>query len=118
MVSNRFALSTIAYQIYGRERPHLMKFLEEVSRQVLGDLEPPYCVLLDIPSEIGLKRVEGRNDGKTRFDAERLEFHKRVRQGYLDHYNDDGRGALISTAYSSEEQIAQQIADQMKKWGI
>lgn len=117
VISNRFGLSTIAYQIYGRERPHLMSFLSEISTHVLRNLESPYCILLDILPEIGLKRVEGRGDGKTRFDAELHAFHERVRQGYLDHYNDNGRGVLIDASVP-EEQVAQQIADQMKKWNI
>ncbi|HEY4500791.1 MAG TPA: dTMP kinase [Candidatus Paceibacterota bacterium] len=117
VISNRFGLSTIAYQIYGRERPHLMPFLEEISKQVLGDIESPHCILLDVSPEIGLKRVEGRNDGKTRFDAELYAFHDRVRQGYLEHYNDNGRGIVID-ANAPEKLVTRQIAEQMKKWGI
>lgn len=117
VISNRFGLSTIAYQIYGRERPHLLQFLKDVSRHVLGDLDPPYCILLDIAPEVGILRVEGRGDGKTRFDAETYSFHERVRQGYLNHFNDDGRGVRIN-AEASIEKVAERIADQMRKWGM
>lgn len=117
VISNRFGLSTIAYQIYGRSRPHLLPFLEDISRQILGDLESPYCLLLDIPPEIGLERVKRRGDGETRFDAEKVAFHRRVRQGYLDHYNDHGRGFGIN-ARRTKEHVAQQIADQMARWGL
>lgn len=117
VISNRFGLSTVAYQIYGRKRHDLTSFLENVSRLVLGDLEPPYCILLDVPPEIGIDRVVRRNDGMTRFDAEKMGFHRRVRQGFLDHYNDNGRGVLID-ATGTQAQVAQQIAEQMEKWGL
>lgn len=116
-ISNRFGLSTIAYQIYGREQPHLLPLLKEVSKYVLGDLEPPHCILLDITPKIGIRRVDGRGDGKTRFDAEECSFHERVRQGYLNHFNDDGRGVCIN-AHASTEEVAEHIANQMKKWGL
>jgi dTMP kinase len=103
VVSNRFGLSTIAYQIYGRKRRYLLPFLEDVSKQVLGDLEPPHCILLDVSPTVGIERVRGRGDGMTRFDGEQRSFHERVRCGYLDHYNDNGRGVLINAARTLEE---------------
>lgn len=117
VVSNRFGLSTIAYQIYGRQRPQLMPFLIEASKWALDGLEPPYCLLLDVSPEIGLERVKRRSDGETRFDAEKLAFHERVRQGYLNHYEDNGRGALIDARVPLVH-VARQITDQMKKWGL
>ncbi len=117
VISNRFGLSTIAYQIYGRNRPHLLPFLMDISKQVFGDIESPYCLLLDIPPEIGLERVKRRGDGKTRFDAEKLALHRRVRQGYLNHHNDDGRGECIN-ALASKEHVTLAIASQMKRWNL
>lgn len=117
VISNRFGLSTIAYQMYGREQLHLLPLLKEVSKHILGDLEPPHCILLDVTPEVGIRRVEGRGDGKTRFDAERYSFHERVRQGYLNHFNDDGRGVCID-AHASTEEVAEHIANQMKKWSL
>lgn len=117
VISNRFGLSTIAYQIYGRSRPQLLDFLRIVSKQVLGDLESPYCILLDVTPDVGLKRVKGRGDGMTVFDAELQEFHERVRRGYLNHYNDGGRGVCLN-AKTSIEHVAGQIAGQMNKWNL
>jgi dTMP kinase len=82
VVSNRFGLSTIAYQIYGRRRLGYLPFVREISKIVVGEYLPHY-ILLDVTPEVGLRRVEGRGDGKTRFDAESLAFHSRVREGYL-----------------------------------
>jgi dTMP kinase len=85
VISNRFALSTIAYQIFGREKYQFLPFLLQAGEFVANNCIPDEYILLDVTPEVGLARVEARNDGKTRFDAESLEFHRRVRDGYLEH---------------------------------
>jgi dTMP kinase len=117
VISNRFGLSTIAYQIYGRKRPDLLEFLKMLSKQVLGDLEPPHYILIDVDPEVGLDRVGKRGEKLTVFDAERLGFHMDVRKGYLAHYNDNGRGVCLNGAASIRE-VEQQIAEQMKLWNL
>lgn len=89
VISNRFALSTYAYQIYGRERPEYLPLLETISRAVIDEIKPDLYILLDIDPTIGLSRTVGRRDNN-RLDAESIEFHQRVREGYLqeiDKYN-------------------------------
>ena len=117
VVSNRFGLSTIAYQIYGRQRPELLDSLVFMSKQILCRAEVPYCILLDIDPYIGLQRVESRGDGKTIFDAEHIGFHERVREGFLKHYDDDNRGVCIDATDSIEE-ISRQIVRQIRRWHL
>ncbi len=81
VILNRFGLSTLAYQIYGREHKNLLPFLQRLTEELVGKYKPHY-ILLDVSPEVGLARVVSRGDGLTRFDAEKLEFHRRVRQGY------------------------------------
>lgn len=83
VISNRFALSTIAYQIYRTGRHEYRSFLDDVSARIMGDLVPHY-ILLDVSPQVGLARVRARADGETRFDQEALETHERVRRGYLE----------------------------------
>lgn len=85
IITNRFGLSTKAYQIYGRQREQYLPFLDDMSKKLVGKYVPDTYLLLDVRPETGLARVEKRNDGKTRFDAEAIEFHTRVRDGYLRH---------------------------------
>ncbi|MBU1247510.1 MAG: dTMP kinase, partial [Proteobacteria bacterium] len=79
--------STVAYQGYGRGLdPRLLHTLNEVA---VGNDWPDLTLVLDLQTEIGLKRAMTRNikDGLTveegRFEAESLAFHNRVREGYL-----------------------------------
>lgn len=87
VLSDRFADSTVVYQGYGRGLdPKTLHTLNEVT---VGGLWPDLTLLLDLPTETGLNRALARNlrDGKSReegrFEAEALEFHRRVREGYL-----------------------------------
>ena len=115
--SNRFALSTIAYQVYGRQRPDLLEFAREAIRKSIGQDTPDLTVYLDIDPKIGIERVEGRGDGMTRFDAESLAFHARVREGFLKHVGDFGAHAVISTAGPKEE-VQQEIEKTLKQAGL
>jgi dTMP kinase len=87
IISDRFADSTIVYQGYGRGLdPKLLRELNDVA--VSGNW-PDLTILLDIDPEIGLKRAMTRNlqenkmQEEGRFEAESLEFHSLVREGYL-----------------------------------
>lgn len=116
--SNRFALSTIAYQVYGRQRPDLLEFAREAIKKSIGEDTPDLTIYLDIDPKVGIERVEGRNDGKTRFDAESLAFHARVREGFLKHLPDFGAHAAISTEGPIEDvqkEIEKALVGALKK---
>ncbi len=95
VVSNRFALSSIAYQIYGRQRPELLPLYRAVSDSMLKGYIPDACILLDVTPEIGIARARSRPDEPTRFDNEELDFHIRVREGYKKHIAEFGTPMII-----------------------
>ena len=70
-------------------------------------LRPDVVVLLDAPSDIGLKRRAGR--GRDRFEAEALEFHRRVREGYLKQAKDEPERWLVVDATLPKERVAEVI---------
>lgn len=77
VLCDRFVDSTIAYQGYGRRLP--IPLLRELNSKVTENLRPDLTILLDCDPEEGLQRTKG----KDRFQMEPLEFHRRVREGYL-----------------------------------
>lgn len=83
VIADRFGLSTIAYQIYRKDRHEYRAFLDLLNNFVLGDVVPHY-VLFDVEPEVGLARARGRAAELSRFDKESLESHQRVRTGYLE----------------------------------
>ncbi len=82
VISNRFALSAIAYQIFRKDRHEYYSFLSEITNIVIGNVKPNY-ILLDVRPHIGIMRTKKRKGEITRFDTEPLENHHKVREGYL-----------------------------------
>jgi len=81
VISDRYYDSTIAYQGYGHQQD-----LEQVRGLVKyagGGLVPDLTVLLDVDVEEGLRRKKKDNEWN-RLDAYTVEFHQRVRAGYLE----------------------------------
>lgn len=82
VLCDRFEDSSLAYQ--GHARGLGIEHVRRASRAAGIDLRPDLTVLLDLPAELGLERARGRPlAGDTRFENERLEFHRAVREGYL-----------------------------------
>jgi dTMP kinase len=106
VVCNRFDLSTIAYQIYGRERLALKDFVEEASKFARGATIPDLIVLLDVPPEVGLERIVGRAVKLTKFEKEKIAFHERVRQGYLEGAKAFPNVVIVDATRSVEEVYA------------
>ena len=88
VICDRFADSSMAYQGYGRGVD--LKFLQQLYKMVIGDKQPDRTFVLDINPEIGLQRsferlnASGKNMSEGRFEAMDLEFHRRLRNGFLE----------------------------------
>ena len=82
VVSDRFADSTYAYQGYGRGLD--LEMLRTITRIATGGLQPDLTIYIDITPEEGLHRRRAGGDEWNRLDAEPLQFHQRVRSGYLE----------------------------------
>ena len=85
VISDRYSDSTIAYQGYGRGFD--LKLLGDLNRLATDAIKPNVTLVLDLPIETGLERTRARVKGTTRapdrFEGEALEFHRRVREGFL-----------------------------------
>jgi dTMP kinase len=79
VLCDRFLDSTLAYQGYGNGID--IKTIEQLGLFATKGLVPDLTILFDISPEKGLSRA-GVN--KDRIESRPLEYHKRVRQGYLE----------------------------------
>ncbi|MCK4961970.1 MAG: dTMP kinase, partial [Anaerolineales bacterium] len=80
VICDRFYDASLAYQGYGHGLD--LDTLRSITTFATGGLEPDLTLLLDLPVDEGLQRRE--HDGNwNRLDAYDLEFHHRVRRGYL-----------------------------------
>lgn len=80
VVTDRFTDSTIAYQGYGRGID--IELLKSIDLIAAGGIRPDLTILFDIDVETGLKRNREINK-VDRLELEDIEFHKKVREGYL-----------------------------------
>jgi len=94
VLCDRYLDSTIAYQGYGHRQN-----LDEVRALVkyaTGGLVPDLTLLLDVDVETGLKRKQKNGAEWNRLDAYTLEFHQRVRAGYLEMVKQEpGRWVIV-----------------------
>lgn len=82
VLCDRFADSTMAYQGYG----HCMdrEIIRRLHRLVVGDTAPDLTLIFDLPVNEGLKRAGNRGTGEDRYERMGVEFHQRLRDGFLD----------------------------------
>ena len=105
VICDRFADSTFAYQGYGRGLD--LKRLRALNDWATGGLVPDLTVLLDVPVEAGLKRKHGELDV---FQLEDVEFHRRVRDGYLALSGAEPKRWLVADGTQALELIARKIS--------
>ena len=97
VLCDRFTDSTLAYQGYGRGVD--LGMLRRLNEVASGGITPDITFLLDCPVELGLSRAEERSSiihsqssatedrasrAEDRFEREEVEFHERVRKGFLE----------------------------------
>ncbi|MFH1781474.1 MAG: dTMP kinase [Patescibacteria group bacterium] len=83
VLCDRFSGSTIAYQVYARKVADL-KFIKKMDEFVRFGVDPDMVLYLDVDPKIGLaRRIKDKKQTLTRIDKEKLEFHKKVRSGFL-----------------------------------
>jgi dTMP kinase len=109
VVSDRYADSTLAYQGYGRGLD--LEALRRITGFATGGLAPDLTLYLDIPAEDGLQRRQLGGGEWNRLDAESLEFHQRVRAGYLELVKQEPERWVVIHAARSVEEVQTEIRD-------
>lgn len=113
VICDRFSDATLAYQGFGR----LLELdrLRQINDWATDALHPDLTIVLDVPEGFGLERARARNAAadlqhESRFEAEDLRFHRRVREGYLALAEaEPERYAVVDAAGSVDEVFARMI---------
>ncbi len=115
VLCDRYADSTIAYQGYGHRQN--LDDVRALVKYATGGLVPDLTALLDVDVEIGLKR-KTRNAEWNRLDAYTVEFHQRVRAGYLEMVKQEpGRWAVVDAGQSPDrvqEDLREKVSAALK----
>jgi dTMP kinase len=113
VLCDRYYDATMAYQGFARGLD--IGLIEKIHKLLFENLKPDITLLLDLPPEIGLKRAWKQiNNGnrisqETRFEEERLSFHKKVRAGYLELSRLEPERFRIIDASKDEHEVREEI---------
>ena len=109
VICDRFTDSTVAYQGYGRGID--IPLIERLNVEATRGLKPHLTVLIDLPVEEAFKRISDRR--KDRMESEGLDFHRRVRKGFLELSEREPERFLVLDGRGSIEELHSQILSEV-----
>ncbi len=113
VLCDRYADSTLAYQGYGHR--NTVESLRGIIYYATGGLTPDLTLLLDLEPEVGLQRRLDAG-GLNRLDAYDINFHKRVRAGYLELVKADPERWIIVDAGCPFEEVRANLWKILLQW--
>ncbi|MCD4818886.1 MAG: dTMP kinase [Candidatus Cloacimonetes bacterium] len=109
VISDRYYDSTIAYQ--GAARKIDLNIINTITKYATYGLVPDITFLIDLPAEVGLSRISP--DKADRLEQESLEFHQRVRKGFLNFAENNKNRYVIIDGKDNIEDIQKNIIKKM-----
>lgn len=116
VVCDRYSDATMAYQGYGRGLP-----LEEIrssNHLATGGLVPDLTVLMDLDPEEGFRRMNISGRKLDRIEKENLDFHRRVREGYLELASLEPERFMVVDGMLEEKIQDSVILNEVKRRGV
>lgn len=112
VICDRFSDSTMAYQGYGGSRkgpPIGRDRIELIEKAAIPDVKPDLTFIMDLDPELGLKRAASRKGETSSYELLDIEYHRRVRDGFLDIARRDAKRCRVIDASQGEEVVAATI---------
>jgi dTMP kinase len=109
VVTDRYVDSSLAYQGAGRQLP--VAEIAALNKWATGGLAPELTILLDLPPYVGLSR---RLSSADRLESEPVEFHERVRQGFLRLAAAEPGRYLVLDAGQPETDVSREIQHRVR----
>ena len=110
VVSDRFMDSTTAYQGYAGDVD--LKLLLVLERAIVGGDRPHLTIVFDLDPVLGLERARQRHSGSAdRFERKGLEFHQRLRAGFLEIAKAEPERCVVVDAARPKEDVARLVWD-------
>jgi dTMP kinase len=114
VLCDRFLDSTIVYQGYGNGVD--LQLIEQIGKFATQNVQPQLTFLFDIDAKIGLARIQREKD---RIENRAIDYHNRVRQGYLTIAQENPERIKVIEVNKSKEEIAEIVrahVDDLMKW--
>lgn len=106
VISDRYSDSTVAYQGYGRRQD--INTIRRLIEYATDGFAPDLTILLDVDTARGLER-KGKQGEWNRMDAQPLEFHRRIREGYLEMIKMEPERWRVVDANRSEKEVFESL---------
>ncbi len=107
VISDRYADASFAYQGYGRQLGGAL--VRQLNELATGGLVPDVVIVLDLPPEEAVRRYPQEGWKADRLEREQAEFHRRVREGYLQLAREEPQRVKIVDGRGTVEEIQEQI---------
>ena len=112
VMCDRFFDATVAYQ--GAARGQDLKLVRDLNNIATQGIRPDITFLLDCPVEVGLERALRRNEtdpeqGQDRFEREKINFHLKVREAYLELAGKHKKRFVVIDATLSTDDMEEEI---------
>lgn len=98
VIASRYRLSSLAYQGYGRGLD--LDLIRRLNEAATAGTRPDMTFLIDVPAEYTMRRKADRGD---RIEVESIEFHRRVRRGFLELAEGDPTVRVVDGTRSIED---------------
>ncbi len=107
VICDRFTDSTLAYQGYGHGiDSQIINQLNDIASQ---GIVPDLTFILDIDPEIGISRTKKRHNNENRYENMDINYHKRVRSGFLEIAKKSKERCVLLDASEPLEEIKNKI---------
>ncbi|MBS4769765.1 dTMP kinase [Carnobacteriaceae bacterium zg-ZUI240] len=110
ILCDRFVDSSIAYQGYARGIG--VDGVMDINHFATDGMQPDITFYLDIDVTLGLERIQKhRTNEMNRLDFESLEFHEKVRQGYLNIAQSQSHRVVVLDATQTTDELVKQCVN-------
>jgi dTMP kinase len=107
VICDRFADSTLAYQGYGHGVDR--ELILDIHNRVLGHVNPDQTFIFDLDPAVGVARALNRHTSETRFENMAMDFHNRMRQGFLEIAQANPSRCIVIDAQKDMDTITAEI---------
>jgi len=112
VLSDRYADATMAYQGFGQGVD--LETIRDLNALATGGLVPDLTLVLDLDPVVGMSRIGGRR--LDAFEQMGLDFHRRVREGYLEIARTEKRRVVVLRADQDVKALSAAIVATVHEW--
>ena len=109
VICDRFVDSSFAYQGYGHGLD--LEVIKHMHQLVIDGFQPDITLIFDMDVKEALVRASGRHDIENRYERMQIDFHERLRQGFLEIAKENSERCVVIDAAQPLEKVHYQVME-------